>query len=120
MINVVLTSPPERVRGHLTRWLSEVATGVYVGKVSARVRDELWQMIQVNMDGGRAVMTYPTTTCEQGYAVKVHKPQWEPVDVEGLVLFRRPGRDRTSRTRGEWSRASRERGGRTRRADGPH
>ena len=33
MVVVVLAVVPERLRGHLTRWLMEISPGVYVGKV---------------------------------------------------------------------------------------
>jgi len=37
----VIIAAPDGLRGHLTRWLAEVATGVFVGNPSARVRDRL-------------------------------------------------------------------------------
>lgn len=89
MIVLVLTACPEGLRGHLTRWLMEVSAGVFVGKVTARVRDELWDRV-VNLSGrGRAVMAY-TARNEQGFALRNHGHHWEPVDVEGITLMLRP------------------------------
>jgi CRISPR-associated protein Cas2 len=42
MIVIATTAVPDHVRGALSRWLIEPAPGLYVGTVSARVRDELW------------------------------------------------------------------------------
>lgn len=39
MTVIVLTAVPPGLRGHLTRWLLEISSGVYVGYVSARVRE---------------------------------------------------------------------------------
>ncbi|MDR1409624.1 MAG: type I-E CRISPR-associated endoribonuclease Cas2e [Oscillospiraceae bacterium] len=38
---VTLTNCPHALRGDLSKWLQEINTGVYAGKVSARVRDQL-------------------------------------------------------------------------------
>ena len=58
MIVIVLTAAPPKIRGHLTRWLFEISPGVYVGKVSARVRELIWEQILDNIRDGRAVMVY--------------------------------------------------------------
>ena len=33
---------PQSLRGELTRWLLELKAGVFVGRVSAMVRERLW------------------------------------------------------------------------------
>jgi len=89
VIVLVLTACPEGLRGHLTRWLLEVSAGVFVGKVSARVRDELWDRVVELSGRGRAVMAHTART-EQGFALRSHGHHWEPVDIEGLTLMLRP------------------------------
>jgi CRISPR-associated protein Cas2 len=42
---VVLIAAPPGLRGHLTRWLVEVATGVYVGNPNPRIREHLWNTL---------------------------------------------------------------------------
>lgn len=110
MIVVVLTVSPPRLRGHLTRWLLEISPGVYVGKVSARVRELLWKQILDNIGGGRAVMVYPTDN-EQGMTFKVHGQEWQPVDFDGLELIMRPNTNQKQRDNGKrktgWSKAAR-------------
>ena len=66
MIVIALSATPARLRGALTRWLVEVSTGVYVGRVSARVRDQLWELIENNLERGRATLIYPAHN-EQGF-----------------------------------------------------
>ena len=52
MVVVVLTACPTGLRGDLTRWFFEVAPGVFVGHVSARVRERLWERIVALVKGG--------------------------------------------------------------------
>lgn len=89
MIVIVLTVSPPKLRGHLTRWLFEISPGVYVGKVSARVRELLWEQVHENIGVGRAVMTYSSNN-EQGLEFKTIGQEWEPVDFDGLELIMRP------------------------------
>lgn len=89
MIVVSLTNCPPRLRGDLTKWLIELNTGVYVGNVSARVRDELWQRICEHVRDGRATMVF-TTNNEQGMDFRVHNTTWLPTDFDGIRLMLRP------------------------------
>lgn len=89
MVIVTLTDCPPKLRGDLTKWLMEINTGVYVGKISARVRDELWKRICDNVGSGRASMVFSAKN-EQGFSFYVHNTSWEPGDFEGIWLMRRP------------------------------
>ncbi|MGO3795992.1 MAG: type I-E CRISPR-associated endoribonuclease Cas2e [Pauljensenia sp.] len=86
---LVLSAVPEGLRGHVTRWLMEVSTGVYVGHVSPRVRDRLWDIVQATMGSGRATMVFSARN-EQGLEFRVQGDPWEPTDFEGLTLMMRP------------------------------
>ena len=93
MTVIVVAACPVGLRGHLTRWLLEISTGVFVGKVSGRVRDLLWIRVIEMVKSGRAIMVYAANN-EQGLSFKVHRHQWTPVEIEGLTLMLRPnGRD---------------------------
>jgi len=94
---VVLTAVPSGLRGHLTRWLLEVAPGVFVGHISARVRELMWDRITDYVDRGRALMIY-TARNEQRLAFRVYGHDWLPVDYEGVALIRRPAADVGRRT----------------------
>ncbi|GID27493.1 type I-E CRISPR-associated endoribonuclease Cas2e [Paractinoplanes brasiliensis] len=90
MIVIVLTSCPPGLRGHLTQWLLEISAGVYVGHVNTRIRDRLWARV-VDMAGpGRALLVYQKHS-EQRLSFAVHDHHWEPVDLDGVMLIRRPG-----------------------------
>ncbi|MHA3948867.1 type I-E CRISPR-associated endoribonuclease Cas2e [Cellulomonas bogoriensis] len=107
---LVLTACPERLRGHLTRWLMEVSAGVFVGHVTKRVRTLLWARVTELIGSGRALLIY-TAPGEQRLAVLTHGHHWEPEDHEGVVLMRRPHEDSPDapgRPSG-WSAASRRR-----------
>jgi CRISPR-associated protein Cas2 len=115
MTVIVVAACPVGLRGHLTRWLLEISAGVFVGKVSARVRDLLWLRTLEMVKSGRAIMVYAANN-EQGLDFKVHKHEWTPVDVEGVTLMLRPGEqgdtrqgsDEPKHTQG-WSSAARRR-----------
>jgi len=91
---LVLNSCPAGLRGDVSRWFMELAPGVYVGRVSARVRDQLWDRIVEAAGQGRALLIYPARN-EQGYVVREHQYGWGMEDFDGIVLMRRPpeGRD---------------------------
>lgn len=89
MITVVITNCPPKLRGDLSKWLFEINTGVYVGRVSARVRDLLWERICENINQGQATMIFPAQG-EQKMEFRVHNTSWEIVDFDGLKLMRRP------------------------------
>lgn len=106
MVVVVLTACPAGLRGHLTRWLLEIAPGVFCGHVSAKVRDEMWFRIVDLAKDGRAVMVY-SRRGDQGLDFRAHRHDWEPVDYEGVTLIRRPDQTQPQPTmRPGWSVAS--------------
>lgn len=89
MTVIVLTACPVGLRGDLTRWLLEIVPGVFVGNVSARVRERLWVRVKAFAKQGRAIMVYSAPN-EQHMAFEVHQPDWKPVDCDGLELICRP------------------------------
>ncbi|MCH9276915.1 type I-E CRISPR-associated endoribonuclease Cas2e [Bifidobacterium amazonense] len=109
MVVIVLTACPAGLRGDLTRWLLGISAGVFVGHVSARVRDRLWERIVALIRDGRAIMVYSARN-EQHFAFRVHRADWIPEDCDGLELIRRPKTQTSSesdaRRRLGWSNAS--------------
>ena len=89
MIVLHLTGCPPSLRGDLTKWLMEIAAGVYVGRVSARVRDMLWEKVVETSKGGRAVLVFNANN-EQRMDYRIHGETWEPIDFDGLKLMMRP------------------------------
>jgi len=86
MVVMVLESVPPSLRGELTRWMVEVHTGVFVGKVSALVRDLLWAKCEDKLKDGRCCQVYRTNN-EQGFSIRMMgESSRKPVDVDGLQL----------------------------------
>lgn len=110
MTVIVLSACPVGLRGDLTRWLLEIAPGVFVGRVSARVRERVWTRVKAFAKSGRAIMVYPAAN-EQHLAFEVHQPDWVPVDCDGLELIMRPKGTEDATFAGppkkNWSKASR-------------
>lgn len=89
MIVLVLSACPVGLRGDLTKWLYEISAGVFVGKVSARIRDHLWSRVEEFSGTGRAILIWSNRS-EQGLGFKVKGHHWQPEDMDGLTLMRRP------------------------------
>lgn len=86
MIVITLTKVPNSLRGDLTKWYQEIQTGVYVGNVSARVRDALWDRILENIGRGEATMVYNAKN-ELGYQFRTTRKDRQVVDFEGIPLM---------------------------------
>ncbi|WP_374224685.1 type I-E CRISPR-associated endoribonuclease Cas2e [Streptomyces sp. ISL-99] len=81
------TAVPEHVRGALTRWLIEPTPGMYVGTLSARVREALWAVVSDSLTDGAAVLIYPDSN-EQGFTLKTAGERRRiPVDFDGITLI---------------------------------
>ncbi|MGV9934001.1 type I-E CRISPR-associated endoribonuclease Cas2e [Streptomyces olivaceoviridis] len=88
MVVIATTAVPDHLRGALSRWTSEVVTGIFVGSVSARVRDELWRAVTEVIGDGAAILVHPAAT-EQGYAIRTAGARRRvPIDFDGLTLVR--------------------------------
>ena len=87
MVVIVIDTAPAKLRGELTKWLTEVKPGVFTGQVSAMVRDRLWNKVYENEMFTGAVMLYSMNT-EQGFAMEMcGDPKRRVVDVNGLQLI---------------------------------
>ena len=86
MVVLATTAVPDHLRGALSRWMIEVTPGLFVGTLSARVRDELWAAASDVIGDGAAVLIHPDNT-EQGYTLRsVGERRRRPVDFDGLTL----------------------------------
>ncbi|MGH2532277.1 MAG: type I-E CRISPR-associated endoribonuclease Cas2e [Thermomicrobiales bacterium] len=90
MMVLVLERVPPSLRGELTRWLVEPRAGVFVGRVSAMVRDRLWSRTCRAMKDGAGTLIYVADT-EQGYVITTWgDTRRTVVDFDGLSLIRLP------------------------------
>jgi CRISPR-associated protein Cas2 len=88
VIVLVVECATPSLRGRLTKWLLEIKAGVFVGTVSAAVRDRLWQTTTRDRHTGAVVLVHPAR-CEQGFRVRIHGVRDRTmIDLEGLHLVR--------------------------------
>jgi CRISPR-associated protein Cas2 len=86
MITIVTENVPPRLRGRLAIWLLEVRAGVYIGDVSKRVREMIWEQVLAMSEEGNVVMAWATNT-ESGFDFQTLGTNRRiPVDYEGLRL----------------------------------
>lgn len=88
MLVVVTEAVPPRLRGRLAVWLLEVRAGVYVGDVSRRIREMIWQQTEELAADGNVVMAWATNT-ESGFDfITYGKNRRMPVEFDGLRLVK--------------------------------
>ncbi len=89
---ITIKNVPKSLRGDLTKWMQEIATGVYVGNFNARIREKLWDRVKESVKGGEATLTYACRN-EIGYSFDSINADREVVDLDGIPLIRLPSKD---------------------------
>jgi len=90
MVVLILERVPPGLRGELTRWFLEPKAGIFVGRVSAMVRDHLWEKACGQAREGGCVMIH-TSDNEQGFRIRNWGRTARSIeDFEGLFLVRVP------------------------------
>ena len=95
MMTLCISKCPPGLRGFISRWLIEVDTGVFVGKVSRRVREKLWEQVSHSVRYGSAVMTHSANN-EQGFTITSVGAKWEIINMDGMTLVRKPDQNNSS------------------------
>jgi CRISPR-associated protein Cas2 len=86
MITVVTENVPPRLRGRLAIWLLEVRAGVYLGNVTRRVREMIWEQIEDLAEDGNVVIAWSSNN-ESGFDFQTYgKNRRMPVEFDGLRL----------------------------------
>jgi len=90
---LVSSSLPAGVRGAVCRWMIEVQPGAFVGTMSKRVRDEVWdlvrQWVNENQPGPYAALV-ESADSEQGFVFRTAGDDaYEVVDHLGVQLVTR-------------------------------
>jgi CRISPR-associated protein Cas2 len=86
MLVIVVENVPPRLRGRLGVYLVEARTGVYVGDVSKRVREMLWEQVVFYCKEGNGLMMWSTNT-ESGFDfATVGTNRRMPVEMDGFKL----------------------------------
>lgn len=85
MTVITITKAPAKLRGDLTKWMQEIATGVYVGNVNSRIREKLWDRVEESIGNGQATMSFASRN-EIGYDFKTLYTSRRSVDYDGIPL----------------------------------
>lgn len=86
MLVIVVENVPHRLRGRLAVWLIEIRAGVYVGDLSAKVREMIWSQVEDGIEEGNAIMAWSTNT-ESGFDfLTLGENRRLPVEIDGLKL----------------------------------
>lgn len=90
MVVIMMERVTASLRGEITRWLIELRPGIFVGNVSALVRDKLWELICKRMKNGAVTLLHNASN-EQGYKIKQYGDTGRTItDFEGLQLITIP------------------------------
>lgn len=88
MIILILENAPAGLKGHVSQILFRLRTDVFIGNVSAMVRDELWIAVETGIRKGFALMAFSSNT-EQGFSLKICGSSTNVqklFDLEGILL----------------------------------
>jgi len=89
MVVIILESVPVSLRGELTRWMLELRAGVFVGSLSAMVRDKLWEMVCSKFKNKGGGFLVQSANNEQGYVIRSAGATSKTIeDFDGLLLIR--------------------------------
>lgn len=82
---ITLQTVPLSLKGDLTKWMQEIATGVYVGNFNSKVREQLWKRVVENVGCGQATLSYSYRN-EIGYDFQTYNTQRQVIDSDGIPL----------------------------------
>lgn len=92
MVVMILENVKVGVRGELSRWMVEPRAGVFVGHITAMVRERLWEKCCKSCRDGGVLMIW-TMNNEQHFEMRKYgDTSRQVVDYEGLQLIRLPMR----------------------------
>ena len=87
---MILEKVPSSLRGELSRWLVEARTGVFIGHVSAMVRDRLWERCCAHKGTGGVLQAWSTNN-EQRFQLRLFgDTSRRLIECDGLQLIEIP------------------------------
>jgi len=90
MVVMILERVPPGLRGDLSRWMIEPKSGIFLGRMTARLRDKMWEKAVAGSRGGACLQAWNSPS-EQGFMVRTHgDTSRKIVDLEGLHLVAIP------------------------------
>lgn len=89
MTIIIVSRVTPSLRGRLTRWMLQVHPGVFLGTLSARVRDRLWLQVSGSRRAGACTMIVRAPGTEQGFTLTTSgEAKRDLADFDGLFLIR--------------------------------
>lgn len=86
MIIIILQKVPPSLRGELSHWFIEPHTGVFIGHVSALVRDKLWEKCCQQKSAGSVIQAWSTNN-EQHFEIRTNGHTSRTLlDLDGIQL----------------------------------
>lgn len=82
---ITITNAPNSLRGDLTKWMQEIAVGVYVGNFNSRIREKLWKRVTESIGKGQATMSFAARN-EIGYDFMMHQAHRQTINHDGIPL----------------------------------
>ncbi len=93
MVVLVLEQGGRPLRGTVSRWMLEISSGVFVGNLSAIVRQKVWDMVRLFPARKGAIVVYPAAT-EQGLCIEtIGQLKNDVVSVDDIFLMGKLMRD---------------------------
>jgi CRISPR-associated protein Cas2 len=88
MTILIVEGAPNRLKGRLTLWMSEIKTGVYVADCNRKMREWIWKTVKENIGRGSALIVWSTSRAEFGYDMDfVGSAHMEVVEYDGIKLM---------------------------------
>jgi len=88
MTVLIVENATSSTRGELRKWMLEIKPGVFLAKMSAIVREALWNKVKEDPNANGAILAYSAPT-ELGYLMEMFgEPRRSVVDMEGLQLIK--------------------------------
>lgn len=82
---ITLKNVPPSLKGDLTKWMQEIATGVYIGNFNTKIRQNLWKRVVETAGCGEATLSFSCQN-EIGYMFETSNTKRTVVDYDGIPL----------------------------------
>lgn len=87
MLVMVLDAVPVGVRGELSRWLTPISATVFVGRVSAEIRESLWTLANTHAETGNIIQVWARKG-EPGYDIRLRNANAaHRIDLDGIPMI---------------------------------
>lgn len=93
---ITLKRATPSLRGDLSKWMQEIATGVYIGNFNSRIREFLWERVMDSVGDGEATLTYASRN-EIGYEFRTLNTSQQVIYYDGLPLVFYPSGEEKTR-----------------------